>query len=59
MSKSNGNSTQSGRTGNSNGNGRSSGSGRPATGFPGGNWPSTNHNPSGGGRGNAPAKGER
>lgn len=31
--------------------------GRPATGFPGGNWPSTTGNPSGAGRGNAPSKG--
>lgn len=40
-------------------NGQGSGGGRPATGFPGGNWPSTTPNPSGGGRGNAPAKGSK
>lgn len=35
------------------GTGGSKSGSRPPTGFPGGNWPSTTGNPSGGGRGNA------
>lgn len=57
MSKSSGNSTPSGRTGNTSGSNLGAGRGRPSTGFPGGNWPATTGRPSGGGRGNAPAKG--
>jgi hypothetical protein len=47
-------SSNGGRSGN--GQGKSSGASRPGTGFPGGNWPSTTGNPSGGNRGNAPTK---
>lgn len=38
---------------------QSGGGGRPANWFPGGNWPSTTGNVSGGGRGNAPSRGSR
>lgn len=45
-----------GGAGQSSGSKGSTGAGRPATGMPGGNWPSTTGNPSGSGRGNAPGK---
>ena len=57
MSKSNGTMGKSGNTGGKSGSNLGAGGGRPSTGFQGGNWPSTTGNPSGGNRGNAPAKG--